>query len=77
MWSDALPTRPRMRVIICKKTSSQQNQQFLINGIPTRAEKNLIADIFNEYFPTIGIELTKDVLTIIVKHLIIDLMEQG
>ena len=49
--------------IIGKNTSSQQNQGFLINGIPTR-DKQLLADKFNEYSMIIGKELTKDIPTV-------------
>ena len=52
-----------IREIIGKKTSSQQSQEFLINGILTRYKK-LIADKFNEYITTIGTQLTKDITTI-------------
>ena len=52
-----------IREIIGKKTSSQQNQEFLINGTLTR-DRQLIADKFNEYSTTIGSELTKDIPTV-------------
>ena len=46
-----------IRDIIGKKTSSQHNQEILINGTLTR-DRQLIADEFNEYFTNIGSELT-------------------
>ena len=52
-----------IREIIGKKTSSQQNQEFLINGTLTR-DRQLMADKCNEYFTTIGSELTKDIPTV-------------
>ena len=52
-----------IREIIGKKTSSQQSQEFLINGTLTR-DGLLLADTFNEYFTTIGSELTKDIPTV-------------
>ena len=52
-----------IREIIGKKTSSQQSQEFLINGTLTR-DRQLLADKFNEYFTTIGSELTKDIPTV-------------
>ena len=52
-----------IRDIIGKKATSQQNQEFLINGTLTK-DRQLIADKFNEYFTTIGSELTKDIPTV-------------
>ena len=52
-----------IRDIIDKKTSSQQHQELLINGTQTR-DRQLIADKFNDYFTTIGKELTKDIPTV-------------
>ena len=46
-----------IRTNIGKKTSSQQNQEWLINGILIQ-DKKLITDTFNEYFTTIGTSLT-------------------
>ena len=51
-----------IREIIGKKATSQQNQEFLINGTLTK-DRLLIADKCNEYFTTIGSELTKDIPT--------------
>ena len=51
-----------IREIIGKKATSQQNQEFLINGTLTKA-RQLVADKFNDYFTTIGSELTKDIPT--------------
>ena len=55
-----------LREIIGKKIS-QQNQKFTINDILTR-HKLLIANKFNEYFTTMGTELTKDIPTITEKR---------
>ena len=52
-----------IREIIGKKATSQQNQEFLINGTLTK-DRQLIADKFYEYFTTIGSELTKDIPTV-------------
>ena len=52
-----------IREIIGKKATSQQNQEFLINGTLT-IDRQLIADTFNEYFTTIGSELTKEIPTV-------------
>ena len=53
-----------IRVIIGKKTSTQPNQEFLINDTLTR-DRQLLADTFNEYFTTIGSVLIKDIPTVI------------
>jgi len=53
-----------LRGSIAKKTSTQQNQEFLINDTLTR-DRQLIADTFNEYFTSIGSVLTKDIPTVI------------
>ena len=52
-----------IREIIGKKSSSQQNQEFLINGTLTR-DGQLIAEKCNEYVTTIGSELAKDIPTV-------------
>jgi len=52
-----------IREIIGKKATSQQNQEFLINGTVAKG-RQLIADEFNEYFTTIGSKLTKDIPTV-------------
>ena len=55
---------PSVRLITAVSDDlSQQNQEFLINGTLTK-DRQLIADKFNEYFTTIGSELTKDILTV-------------
>ena len=53
-----------LRGSIAKKTSTQQNQEFLINDTLTR-DRQLIADTFNEYFTSIGSVLTKEIPTVI------------
>ena len=52
-----------IKEVIGKKTSSQQNHEFLTNSILTR-NKQLVAVKFNEYFTAIGTELTKDIPTV-------------
>ena len=59
--------RQIIRDIIGKKTSSQQNQEFLINSTLTW-DRQVIADKFNEYFTTIGSESNKDIPSVTKKH---------
>ena len=72
--SDLMKMWQMIREITSKKASSQQNQVLLIIGTLTQ-DRQLIADKFNEYFTTVGSELTKDIPTVTKRIILMEFMK--